>query len=394
MLPVSGAEQLNTSLPMIERPTISASGAYSRLVSPAPQSPCVMKRFHSPCSRAFSFSSRMTGGSSCGLSASASCASYTASAGVDVLVHEGLAAGPASSAVRAENSKSTKLPLVRVVRMVAGPGQGALGADHQPAMVGGSRSWSGSWCRPSRCRRRLWPMIAAILIRPRASNQARSRGSRPAVGVGVEQLGRRRAGRATWRPTPGSCVRRRRAGTSRARCAGRPTLQISQSISAAGSGAAAEDVAEPEVAVHQDRGEGRSGTAAASAARSRSARAGARAGRRAWCGSTAPARPAGRERLGRRTGQRRQRYGVQARRGTRRLGACGPRPAPVHGGVVEHRLERLAGDELHREPGRLAVVDRHDRRAPAPSIRRAPAAPAPGAACRCGRPVAGRAAPP
>ena len=37
MLPVSGAEQLIASLPMMERPTTSASGAYSRLVSPAPQ---------------------------------------------------------------------------------------------------------------------------------------------------------------------------------------------------------------------------------------------------------------------------------------------------------------------------------------------------------------------
>ena len=34
MLPVSGAEQLMASLPMMDRPTISASGAYSRLVRP------------------------------------------------------------------------------------------------------------------------------------------------------------------------------------------------------------------------------------------------------------------------------------------------------------------------------------------------------------------------
>ena len=36
MLPVSGAEQLNTSGANGERPMISQSGAYSRLVSPAP----------------------------------------------------------------------------------------------------------------------------------------------------------------------------------------------------------------------------------------------------------------------------------------------------------------------------------------------------------------------
>ena len=36
MLPVSGAEQLNTSLAHGTRPMISASGAYSWFVSPAP----------------------------------------------------------------------------------------------------------------------------------------------------------------------------------------------------------------------------------------------------------------------------------------------------------------------------------------------------------------------
>lgn len=75
MLPVSGAEQLKTSGPMMERPASSMSGAYSRLVSPAPQSPCAMKRFHRPSARAFSFSSVITGGSACGSSASASCRS-------------------------------------------------------------------------------------------------------------------------------------------------------------------------------------------------------------------------------------------------------------------------------------------------------------------------------
>ena len=37
MLPVSGAEQLNTSAAMGDRPMISQSGAYSRLVRPAPR---------------------------------------------------------------------------------------------------------------------------------------------------------------------------------------------------------------------------------------------------------------------------------------------------------------------------------------------------------------------
>ena len=55
MLPVSGAEQLNTSGAQGERPMISQSGAYSRLVSPAPYSLSGRNRFHSPAARAFAF---------------------------------------------------------------------------------------------------------------------------------------------------------------------------------------------------------------------------------------------------------------------------------------------------------------------------------------------------
>jgi hypothetical protein len=56
MLPVSGAEQLNTSGAQGERLMISQSGAYSRLVSPAPYSLSGKKRFHSSVKRAFAFS--------------------------------------------------------------------------------------------------------------------------------------------------------------------------------------------------------------------------------------------------------------------------------------------------------------------------------------------------
>ena len=50
MFPVSGAEQFSASGPSSGlRPVISASGAYSRLVRPAPHSSPGMKRFHSPC---------------------------------------------------------------------------------------------------------------------------------------------------------------------------------------------------------------------------------------------------------------------------------------------------------------------------------------------------------
>ncbi len=72
MLPVSGAEQLNTSLDHGSRPISSAHSAYSRLVSCSPSNSKLsstwalpecggMNRFHSPASRAFGFSSSTTG---------------------------------------------------------------------------------------------------------------------------------------------------------------------------------------------------------------------------------------------------------------------------------------------------------------------------------------------
>ena len=62
MLPVSGAEQLNTSGPNPgERPITSHNGAYSRFVRPAPRSLCGRNRFHSPSARALIFSSSTIG---------------------------------------------------------------------------------------------------------------------------------------------------------------------------------------------------------------------------------------------------------------------------------------------------------------------------------------------
>ena len=61
ILPVSGAEQLNTSGAHSTRPMISQSGAYSRLVRPAPASDSGRKRFHNPVCLAFGFSSSTTG---------------------------------------------------------------------------------------------------------------------------------------------------------------------------------------------------------------------------------------------------------------------------------------------------------------------------------------------
>src|ERR1700683_2935430 len=60
MLPVSGALQLKPPGANDDRPMISATGAYSTLVSPAPYSPSEIapgrKRFHKPAARASAFS--------------------------------------------------------------------------------------------------------------------------------------------------------------------------------------------------------------------------------------------------------------------------------------------------------------------------------------------------
>ncbi len=72
MLPVSGAEQLNTSLAKEMRPNISQIGAYSRLVSCTPSnskvsSTCAapeeggMNMFHRPVFFALAFSSSTIG---------------------------------------------------------------------------------------------------------------------------------------------------------------------------------------------------------------------------------------------------------------------------------------------------------------------------------------------
>src|SRR5437868_14326689 len=60
MLPVSGAEQLNTSGAHSTRPMISQSGAYSRLVS-VPPCDFGRHRFQRPAAWAFFFSSSMIG---------------------------------------------------------------------------------------------------------------------------------------------------------------------------------------------------------------------------------------------------------------------------------------------------------------------------------------------
>ncbi len=83
MLPVSGAEQFSAAgaRPRL-RPVISASGAYCRLVSPAPCSPG-RNRFHSPLALASARSSASTGTvlQAQRFSSAASCSLNTTSAG-------------------------------------------------------------------------------------------------------------------------------------------------------------------------------------------------------------------------------------------------------------------------------------------------------------------------
>ena len=90
MFPVSGAAQFSAVGARCGlRPVISASGAYWRLVSPAPYSASGRKRFHRPCLRASAFSSSTTAGVSHG---EASCGALLVGdrlGRVDVLVHEG-----------------------------------------------------------------------------------------------------------------------------------------------------------------------------------------------------------------------------------------------------------------------------------------------------------------
>ena len=62
MLPVSGAEQLQASDAMKERPRISASGAYSAFERPAPSVGSGRNMFHSPVSRARAFNCSITSG--------------------------------------------------------------------------------------------------------------------------------------------------------------------------------------------------------------------------------------------------------------------------------------------------------------------------------------------
>lgn len=106
MFPVSGAAQFSAvGANCGERPVISASGAYWRLVSPAPYPASGRKRFHSPCLRASAFRSSTICGVSHGEASRARCSSAVFSAGY---TYSSMKASslPRSSSVRASNAKS------------------------------------------------------------------------------------------------------------------------------------------------------------------------------------------------------------------------------------------------------------------------------------------------
>src|SRR5262249_21836548 len=81
MLPVSGAEQLNGSEPIGERPISSHRGAYSRLLSASGRWRLGRNRFHSPAAFAFALSSAITGSSSQRSAAASSSRANIGSAG-------------------------------------------------------------------------------------------------------------------------------------------------------------------------------------------------------------------------------------------------------------------------------------------------------------------------
>ena len=167
---------------------------------------------------------------------------------------------------------------------------------------------------------------------------------RAAAGVARRRVRPRWAARAPRGPTPGKLVPSAKTRNQPSSTRGSPTLQISQSMSAAGSTPSADDVAEPVVAVHQRRCGCRLGMSPGEQRRAVvAARRPARRGRRAWCVPSVPARRPGSERR-RRPGTLSRGHVVQSPAASRRRAASGPRPGRLDGRVVEHRLERLARD--------------------------------------------------
>ena len=229
MLPVSGAEQLSASGPMIERLASSISGAYSRLVSPAPQEPWVMKRFQSPSSRALRLQVthglrllvRVRGGGHLGV--------VDRLGGVDVLVHEHLQARLQVACPGGELEVHGS-PLLWC---------GGLRGDRQPGLDEPADGVGETFL--------VGIVVAALAVPTQVVAHDRghlvaAQGVEPGEvvdgsavgGVRLDELVR--IGRpATSRPTPGKLEPSAKTRNQPSSTRGSPTLQISQSMSAAGS---------------------------------------------------------------------------------------------------------------------------------------------------------------
>ena len=271
--------------------------------------------------------------------------------GVDVLVHEHLQAG--RQVARAGGGLEVHgIPLVSSVRWLRSERRRQPGVDEPLDGVGQAF---------------LVGVVVAALEVP-AQVVAHDRGHLVAAqgvepGEVVDAAGRPRRTRstsssavgspATSRPTPGKLEPSAKTRNQPSSTRGSPTLQISQSISAAGSVPSADQVAEPVVAVHQRRRRPRPGRGPASRWCSRSA-SGTRSGGTA---AIVRAQRASSSRGDSGVGVDRhlvEGYVVQGRQRSRRRGSIRAAASDgSHRGVVEHRLEGLAADQLHGEPGRL-----------------------------------------
>ena len=295
------------------------------------------------------------------------------SAGIDVLVHEGPQPVLQFARCAAENSKST------VVLVSSGRGsrrqRGSISRDggRQPFLVGvvvpalavpaqvvahdRGHLHPAQRAEPARGRRRGRPSAAYAASSSSAVGQA---GDRAADAGEV-------AASAKSRNQPRSTR-------------GSPTLQISQSTTAAGSVAAAEHVAEPEVAVHQRGRDARAPTRRAVGAAARRRHAARRDGghgaappaQLAARATAAPRRPAARRAVRRAAGQ--HPGGAQhPGRGQRRRAPRGRR-APARA----PRRPRTPSRTRPARSRRSATIAGHRHRRSA----RARAASGPGAACR------------
>src|SRR5947209_524880 len=135
MLPVSGAEQLNTIGATRLRPIVSQSMPYSQLVSPAPCSSSGMNRFHSPSAFARSRSStRIAGYGTPGATSSSSARSASSSTGYRCSSRKP-SIRPRSSSTRGDGEKSITREATSARDVEQGPrdqrGEASAGDDRR-----------------------------------------------------------------------------------------------------------------------------------------------------------------------------------------------------------------------------------------------------------------------